>query len=38
MKAGRILLPLALLLLTIYLFWILPIQLGPRPIKIDFGP
>ena len=23
---------------TVYLFWILPLQLGPRPVRVDFVP
>jgi len=26
------------LLATVYLFWILPRQLGPQPVKVDFAP
>ena len=29
---------LLLLLGSVYLFWILPVQLGPRPIQVDFVP
>jgi hypothetical protein len=37
MKAGRILIPLALLLASIYLFWILPIQRGPQALRVEFS-
>lgn len=29
-------LPLVLLLGTIYVFWVLPAQLGDRPVKVQF--
>jgi hypothetical protein len=28
---------LVVLALTTYLFWILPLQLGPRPVKVEFS-
>jgi cell division septal protein FtsQ len=28
---------LLVLLATVYLFWILPHQLGPRPVQVEFG-
>ncbi|HXH60151.1 MAG TPA: hypothetical protein VNI20_02205 [Fimbriimonadaceae bacterium] len=28
--------PLVLLLLSIYLFWVLPYQRGDRPVKVEF--
>ncbi|HRI43361.1 MAG TPA: hypothetical protein PLL78_05615 [Fimbriimonadaceae bacterium] len=29
-------LPLVLLLVSLYLFWVLPHQLGDRPVKVEF--
>ncbi|MCW5943463.1 MAG: hypothetical protein KIS66_14620 [Fimbriimonadaceae bacterium] len=30
-------LPILLLLGSIYVFWVLPAQLGERPVRADFG-